>query len=910
MRSFFLCSVSAMILAISSPATAGGEEMHLSAAPKTMEEAMALIAQLQSENEELRSKVSLKEPQRTSPAQQQEEREKQVSQKQQGQQNQSPPPEPASPAPVTFDPFHFKVTPKLDTYVKLGNERTIGGAKLFYPLSWNGKVLTYSDTRLIGDSQNELEGNIGLGIRYVPTGKGLILGTYGFFDHRKSQYDNVFSQATFGAELLTENYDFRANYYQSLSSAKTMSETTNTTLRFTGSSLVADQTINKTKEIPLSGFDVEAGIKLPLLDTASIYGGAFHFYGDDAESLTGVKARARWRLTDWLELGAEHQNDNVRGATNFAEIRLRFPLGETKHQPKPAGIYARLDEDVIRDIDIVTQESTESRTPVQNEQVINSDTNSPVVVHHVDNEAAGGGDGSAEHPYNTLSAAAAASNANEMIYVHAGDGTSTGQSNGITLNKTGQKLIGSGTSLTLASLGLKLLGVSSSTVILPKTTAPIVSNSGGNGVTVSANDVQIGGITVESTTGHGIYISNANNVKINNVSVNNIGNGTTDYGIYALYTTAGPWTLDLSNDAIANSYNTGIYVRTQNAANLTATIENNTVRNAGSYGIYARSEGTSTLDATIRNNTLQNNVSRGLYLNSITNSNLTATIEDNIITDNNSQGIYLQSQNFSTLNAMVQNNELMRNASYAAYGVSSNDSIMNADFIENTITDNNSYGLYLNSQTNSIFTTNITDNLIDDNSSYGMYLYAQSASQMNPTITGNTITDNSNIGMYIYGVNSSVITSVISDNTIADSSSTGIYIYGNNSATMDSTLRNNLIDDNSSYGVYLRAATDSIMSGMMEENTVTGNSNYGVFVDDDSTVAATVDMGGGALSSTGNNRIFGNSAQEIRVDLNGNDLKAENNWWGTSTGLSVRETTLDVGSTIDTHPHLTTDPAP
>ena len=94
----------------------------------------------------------------------------------------------------------------------------------------------------------------------------------------------------------------------------------------------------------------------------------------------------------------------------------------------------------------------------------------------------------------------------------------------------------------------------------------------------------------------------------------------------------------------------------------------------------------------------------------------------------------------------------------------------------------------------------------------------------------------------------------------------------------------------------------------LQHSTATGNAQNGVFVDDDSTGNFVVDLGGGALDGTGGNRIFGNTGNDLRVDLDGGELSAENNWWGDPSGLDPANVQLDSGSTVDASPALTSDP--
>ncbi|HEY2090521.1 MAG TPA: putative Ig domain-containing protein [Thermoanaerobaculia bacterium] len=111
-------------------------------------------------------------------------------------------------------------------------------------------------------------------------------------------------------------------------------------------------------------------------------------------------------------------------------------------------------------------------------------------VWYVQNNAAGGGNGVSSTPFNTLAAASTASAAGDIIYVATGDGTTTGQTAGITL-KANQQLIGNGVALvvngnTLASAGTK----------------PLITNTAATSDVVTLNDGNVvKGLTITGTAG-------------------------------------------------------------------------------------------------------------------------------------------------------------------------------------------------------------------------------------------------------------------------------------------------------------------------------------------------------------------------------------------------------------------------
>jgi uncharacterized repeat protein (TIGR01451 family) len=132
------------------------------------------------------------------------------------------------------------------------------------------------------------------------------------------------------------------------------------------------------------------------------------------------------------------------------------------------------------------------------------------VVWYVDNTAPPGGDGSITAPFDTLAQAEAASSPTHYIFVYEGDGTNTGQDAGITL-KADQHLIGQGVDLVVGG-----------DTLVTATRAPIIGNSGGDGITLADNnDVQ--GLQVDSASGMGITGAGVSDGSFQNVTVTNAG---------------------------------------------------------------------------------------------------------------------------------------------------------------------------------------------------------------------------------------------------------------------------------------------------------------------------------------------------------------------------------------------------
>lgn len=495
----------------------------------------------------------------------------------------------------------FPVDAHVDAYTKFGSNRRLTGTEVFLPLSWNGQILTFADLRFVGDDADGREANAGIGVRRVSDDGRHILGGYGFLDRRRSSTGNLYTQATFGGEFLTQMWDVRANVYAPLTGEKILSETTlPASLSLSGTGILATGGTATAKETPLFGADVEVGYKLDFLkDTAFsdtwAYAGAYRFDAADTKAMSGTRVRIETAPFEWLRFGAEVQQDNVRGETGFVEARIRVPLDfwrGTKHGPaRPEGILKRLDTRVVRDVDIVTR--AEEARNTNSEAVLNVTTGVAQKVYVVDNSAAAGGDGSAERPFATLAAAQSAAGAHDIIYVHEGDGTSTGMNAGAVLDDEGQKLIGSGVNLSFDSDTMRLPGhfngLEDGAVIVPAGATPVVTNAAGHGIYITGDAVEVAGVTVSAAGDHGLYAYNANDVTIRDVTAS----GSTNDGIRIEANGPGISLTGISiQDTTATGNRNGIRLYAQTNASLAAKVESSSVTANTQHGLIVYDDST------------------------------------------------------------------------------------------------------------------------------------------------------------------------------------------------------------------------------------------------------------------------------------------------------------------------------
>ncbi len=653
---------------------------------------------------------------------------------------------------------------RAETNLRMGHERSIFMTEFWVPFAQSEELdnVLYGSLRMMGDDQDNREGNLGVGYRQVIDANGFkgVAGVHGWLDRRITERGSKFNQVTLGTEWLGESVDVRLNGYIPLSDKReiTIPNANPQGPELAGTGILVD-TNGTVLEEPQGGFDLELGLELGQYsdfirdhtDRFHVYAGGYYFDGPNTEDVAGWRTRVSADVTENIQFGARFQRDDVRGSQGFLEATFRFPFGHKKSYRKE-GIRARLDESPERDIDIVTNETiidTGDRV-----QVLNTTTGTAQEVLHVDNTAAGGGDGSAENPYNTLADAEAAASAHTIIYVNQGDGTDTNQDQGITLSQTGQQLIGSGTNFVYDSgkftteNGANPTG----TLIAAATSAPIISNTAGDGIRINADDITVAGVRVDSTTRHGILIqATAANV-VENVN-----------------------------------------------------ILNNRISNVSQDGLRVEASG---------------------------------------------------------IGAEVLN-------------------------------------------------TNIDNNLINSSGRYNQLFFSLNSGRIEDAIFQNNSLDNSGLdNLYILNSDTSYIGNItLRNNSVANSQDDGIFILSRfNGIIEDISISNSNISGSTLRGIYANARNDAQLNNLIiEENIITSNGTFGIFLNDDSSNILTVDLGGG-FGSSGNNSIFSNTLEEIRVDLDGEELKAENNWWGNIGGLNPAEIILDVGSTIDSNPFLTEAP--
>lgn len=494
-----------------------------------------------------------------------------------------------------------KWSSRFSVELKADSDHQIGILDLLAPLWQHTDRLLFADVRLVDTSGTGIEGNLGLGYRKLEQdssyfGGEWIWGLYGFYDRRHTASNNNFSQVTIGAELYTDSWLFRGNMYKPESSGKTVDTLSGSNeVGLSGTEVILQQTNSLVaKEYALPGIDVEVGRRFDLSnnDEFWLYAGYFNFNRSEAPKIAGPRLRAEYRQYDVLDvagsefsIGAEFQDDDIRGSKEFLFLRLRFPFGERgskKLHHLASKLEQRMTEYVVRDNDIVSF-AQDINKPVGSvggpEIVAGSGTGgtTPIVdpisgeslnVFIVDN--AGGGDCTQASPC-TLAVAQANANygAGDVIIVTNSAGVVVGNVDLTTgaLGTARRQVVGGASAVSLAlssgdTLSITGLGgrpTLNGTVTLADDASIRNFDIASPGNAIVANGItnaSVDDVNINSAAAAGINLQNiSGNVAVSNSSIQN----TTGTGIL-LNNISGSFSI--ANASISNATGSGIQVGT------------------------------------------------------------------------------------------------------------------------------------------------------------------------------------------------------------------------------------------------------------------------------------------------------------------------------------------------------------
>ncbi|WP_435641874.1 right-handed parallel beta-helix repeat-containing protein [Micavibrio aeruginosavorus] len=754
-------------------------------------------------------------------------------------------------APCRYYPGHIDVEGKY-------GDRKIGETSIFLPVACSPDTLLFSDIRLKADDQSNREINLGLGTRFLK--EDGILGGYVYFDRKRSGFsEEMHSQLTAGAEWLAEEWEVRANGYAPLTDDVLVDAgSTASDPYLSGTGLFVDTQAMIIREQPLYGGDVEAGVKIPKTDLWMHLGG-YSFSGDDSPTMVGVRARARYEITENVALTAEGQYDDERGRDGWVGARFTLPFGGSDKDL--TGLKARMTASPVRDVDVVTSSKAEASGAVQAVAVLNVTTGVAQRIIYIDNQAAGGGDGSMENPFNNLTDVQAALQDHDVVYIHTGVG-SNGMDTGLAISNAGVHVVGAGTDFVYDSSRFTASGVGNlnNAVLIAANAAPTLTNGAGVGITVTASDVSVSGVTVDGATGAGVLVDSVANFTLHDSTVQNSG----AHGVFIdADNVTGAYTLTdnlLTGNGTAAGNDT-IRIYTSGTSDIDFNVSGNEVTGNNYRGIHMDLAGNATVDIDVHDNDVNNNVGDGFRIGNATggatnvvlngnieNNNFSNALTDNIIEpDIDTSGLVIRMDQNMTAGSladrlMIHNNTMSDN-SEDGFGLWAFGGTVYAELSDNIMQDNQDDGAEIRAQNNGVvdglMDVNIYRNTASGHSENGIQIDARAGSaQSYAHFDGNTTYDNAGRGLYVAtledaGTVGSLANPVVIENNISYNNGIGIGAAAavGNGSEIHTVIRNNQIYDNTTDGIYLEASgTANSLAVTVQGNTITGNDSNGMDV--------------------------------------------------------------------------------
>ena len=599
------------------------------------------------------------------------------------------------------------LSPRVEVGVKGGTDRSLLTTEFWAPLAQKSDRVLYGDIRLMGDNDENREGNLGLGYRQIVD--DAVLGVHGWIDRRRTQNNSTFHQLTFGVERLGHIVDARANVYVPLNQSRNIGSPNITTSApyLAGNGIFYDVS-GFLRETPQYGLDGEVGYRIPVfqkhVDAIRVYGGGYHFFRDETQDVNGFRVRTEAQVNSAFSVGARFQHDEPRGSQGFLEATIKFPFGAKKLYQTDY-LRARLDESPERDVDIVT--ATQS-APARTVAALNQDGTAQRILY-VDNTNAQAGDGSKDNPFNTLKAAEAALQANDILYVNRGTGTTTGMDQGIVIDKNNIQMIGSGSALTYN--GFTLLDAGLAPVIT--NTETYVDNFTGNGVYINANNAFVTGLSITNTTGHGVFFNPTQSV--DKVTVNNLSiNGAQRYGAFFLNNSSHVTDqITVSNMQITGSTFFGLVFQNSAASHINA-IDMTHINSSDNIqdGIHV-AIGDANINRITANDVVTNSNDRyGVIIRSINAASVLENVSfTNLETnDNTSQGLLINAQFGQINNVAIDNMHAMFNTLQGAVFQASGAASLTGVRVTNSLfTSNVQSGIFVNNDTTGSFSVTLGD---------------------------------------------------------------------------------------------------------------------------------------------------------------------------------------------------------
>ena len=263
--------------------------------------------------------------------------------------------------------------PTFEVSGRSSKKRHLAEVDYMQPIWGNEDFLSLVDLKLKADNNNSKEINLGLATRYN-FGDNVIMGVYGYFDHRRTGNNFGVSGATIGVEALSKYLDVRVNYYVPQDKKKKVADGGKKKVELQGTRIYAVSGGHE-YEYALKGYDFEVGASLFAFNDelndkfgTKLFVGKYDFRHKKAKPISGLRFRLEQKLGHVafggngldFTLNAETQYDKIRKRQNFIGLGAKLTFGNESYK-RPSQLKSRMMDTIIRDVDIVTESAKSAR---------------------------------------------------------------------------------------------------------------------------------------------------------------------------------------------------------------------------------------------------------------------------------------------------------------------------------------------------------------------------------------------------------------------------------------------------------------------------------------------------------------------------------------------------------------------
>lgn len=410
-----------------------------------------------------------------------------------------------------------------------------------------GPGVVMGDLRFVYGNNGEVAWSFGTGYRHYVQSWDAVLGGNLYYDQDELTGAH-FKQYGFGLELLSHRWEARGNFYRPNGdrSTQTGSRVDAGSQMFVGNELQFNR-IDTFAEA-LRGFDAEVGFLLPgdFAERFKVraFGGGYAYEGVGIDRFAGFSTRLQADIGNWLELGLKLSDDEIFSTNVAFNATVHFGGFYSQEHTRRSSIQ-RMAEPVRRNLNVAAATS-DVTVPGQVATV----GGVPLNIVHVNSNAAPGGTGTVEDPFDQLSLGLGTPA--DIVFVHAGSTFDAPPDNVVNLaddqSLFGEGLIGFGAEsrkvvntinvdgigeLQLAdsptfAANLALLGpdpfgpLASNAAIDPILLRPTLTGAAGDGLTFG-NNSRAGGLIISGATGHGVVIDGVTGASLRDTLIENVG---------------------------------------------------------------------------------------------------------------------------------------------------------------------------------------------------------------------------------------------------------------------------------------------------------------------------------------------------------------------------------------------------